>query len=42
MGNMNDSVKIEQKQGLLARIISALFNAIQDYFIRRRLDGRGL
>ena len=42
MGNMNDSVKTEQKPSLLTRILCALRNAIQDYFIRRRLDGKGL
>ena len=42
MGNMNDSVKINQRPSFLVRIFYFFLNAIQDYFIRRRLDGKGL
>lgn len=42
MTNMNDKIPVSKPDGLFARIFYAFLNAIQDYFIRRRLDGKGL
>ena len=40
--NCDDRFIHKQKPGFIARIFYAFLNAIQNYFIRRKLDGKGL